>query len=236
MARDAAEDTRPVYTVIAGPNGSGKSTLVERAERDGYDIGPFINPDVIAKALPPGTKAPELAAGREALRQSATHMAAGQSFSRESTLTSHEIMKSMETAKGAGFRVDVKFVAVTDVEESIERVKHRVEQGGHDIPEETQRRRFDKSIENAAKAARVADTMSVYENPRGGSHRVVAVIVAGKVTRLESERPPWADRIVDGLDRVRAGRQAGPGLPRSAERTEERTPPGRAESGDELGL
>ena len=119
MAEGTPGGNRPVYTVVAGPNGSGKSTFVDGAERLGLDIGFFINPDAIAKALPADTPARDLAAGKAALLQSKARIAAGESFSRESTLSGNEIMNSMRDAKAAGFRVEKVYIAVTDVEESI---------------------------------------------------------------------------------------------------------------------
>lgn len=228
MPDSSEADGKPVYTVVAGPNGSGKSTLVDALHRDGQVLGPFINPDVIAKALPPGTPAPELAAGKEALMQSAQRIAEGKSFSRESTLTSREIMRSIETAKASGFRVEIRFVAVRDVEESIARVRQRVANGGHDIPEHVQRRRFDKSIANAGEAAKVADFMRVYENPLGRGHRPLAEVKASKLVSLAPDRPPWVDRIISGLDQAKelqalaarsaaAGRE-GPATPQRPQR------------------
>ncbi len=198
----AAAAQRPIYTVIGGPNGSGKSTLAEHAEAWGFSLGPFINPDVIAKALPPETAARELVAGKEALRQSAACLASGRSFSRESTLTSNEIMRSMKDAKTAGFSVHLAFVAVVSIEESLARVRHRVERGGHDIPEHVQRRRFDKSLSNAAVAATLVDRMTVFENPRNGGHRLLAIVESGTVIRRTDGSPAWLNGVLHGLRRA----------------------------------
>ena len=213
MAEIAPGDKRPVYTVVAGPNGSGKSTLVDGAQNSNLTIGPFINPDVIAKALPADTSARDLAAGKEALLQTKARIAAGESFSRESTLSGNEIMNSMRAAKTAGFRVNMVYVAVPNVDVAIERVKHRVALGGHDIPEKVQRRRFEKSIDNAAKAAKFVDRVVMHDNPTGVGHREVAIVHQGTVQMLAADRPKWVDRVIEGLERA-LGIDRGTGSPK----------------------
>ena len=191
-----AEADRPVYTLFAGPNGSGKSTLAESAAARGLHVGPLINSDVIAAALPPGTPSPELVAGKQALRESAERLARGESFSRESTLTSNEIMRSIRTAASSGFAVHVLFVAVGGIEESLARVRHRVALGGHDIPEHVQRRRFDKSLSNAASLVQEVDRMEIFTNPAGRGHERVALVRDGVLVEKAIDRPAWVDRVL----------------------------------------
>ena len=128
-------------------------------------------------------------------------LAAGESFARESAFSGKTIMESMSDAKAAGFRVEVIFVAVQDVEEAIARVQQRAERGGHSIPEVEQRRRFDLTIQNAATAARVADSVRLFQNPAGRGPQQVARIDRGSVVQLEASRSAWVDRVIDGLDR-----------------------------------
>ena len=85
-------------------------------------------------------------------------IASGQTFSRETTLSGNEILRTMQGAKEAGFRVNLFFVGVDSLETSRRRVEDRVSKGGHDIPRHVQERRFDRSFDNAARAARIADT------------------------------------------------------------------------------
>ena len=55
----------------------------------------------------------------------------------------------MQAAKEAGYEVTLIFIGVETVETSKDRVRTRVEDGGHDIPEDVQERRFEKSFQNA---------------------------------------------------------------------------------------
>jgi predicted ABC-type ATPase len=47
--------------------------------------------------------------------------------------------------RACGYSVSLIYLRLPSVEASIDRVRRRVEAGGHGIPEETIRRRFDKS-------------------------------------------------------------------------------------------
>ena len=134
--------------MIAGPNGSGKSTIFEELGRLGIKLGIFLNPDVIAKSLDGPDNTRDYRAGREALEQCRSYVESGQTFTRESTLSSIEILNTMRRAKDAGFTVNLIFVGVASVAHSIDRVAKRVRLGGHHIPVEDQIRRFDKTFAN----------------------------------------------------------------------------------------
>lgn len=219
MAKRSAEGSQPLYTIIAGPNGSGKSTLTAALKDSGL-LGLCINPDEIAAQLPAGTKARDRVAREVTVAATAKHFAAGESFARESAFSGQTIMKSMDAARDAGYRLEVIFVAVQNVEEAIDRVRKRVELGGHGLPEAEQRRRFELSMANAAVAARTADSVSLYENPVGRGPRLIAQVDQGKVVELKHPRPQWVDRVLAGMDRsprLQSERQRQPKLSRGDE-------------------
>ena len=133
----------------------------------------MVNPDVIAANLlgPDATR--DARAGRETLRRTRALIASGQTFSRETTLSGSEILRTVRVAKNAGFTVNLFFVGVDSVDISRARVRRRVERGGHGIPEQVQARRFDRSLDNAALAAQVADRAvmeTMLPNPRCQFH------------------------------------------------------------------
>ena len=192
---------RPLFTVIAGPNGAGKSTYAEGLTARGYPLGEAVNPDVIAAALPGPDATRDTRAGRETLRRTRALIASGQTFGRETTLSGSEILRTMQAAKEAGFRINLFFVGVDSLETSRRRVQDRVSKGGHDIPRHVQERRFGRSFANAARATRIADT-TVFVHSREEQFQSVSMARHGVVTwRADIPSLGWLDRITQDLER-----------------------------------
>jgi len=139
----------PNVIVIAGANGAGKSTLAPALLRDTFGILEFVNADTIAEGL--SAFAPEDAsfdAGRVMLGRLHELAAEGKDFAFETTLASRFYATWLRELQGAGYRVNVVFLWLEEVELAVERVRARVRAGGHDIPEFTIRRRYERGIRN----------------------------------------------------------------------------------------
>jgi len=190
--------------VLAGPNGSGKSTLAAKLEVEGHGLGKMINPDEIAVELrEAGFKGNvEFEAGREALRRTKANIKSKVSFTRETTLSSTEILllRTMKAAKNAGFEVNLIFVAVSSLAINKGRVADRAAQGGHDIPLDVQNRRFGKTFENAVKAINIAHSAQIFDNT-GMQHVLVGLVKHQKVTLASPDKAPWITRILKGVER-----------------------------------
>jgi predicted ABC-type ATPase len=170
---------QPSCVILGGPNGSGKSSAYAKLQLDGV----WINADEIAKALT-GTgdgRAAAMAAGRAAIRQLAEMIATKTSFIYETTLSSQQSINLMRDAKAAGFSVDLYYTALDSVETNIERVRQRVEAGGHDIPEDDIRRRYKGSLDKLTAALKLADEALLIDNSAIQPREVIRVS-AGKVT------------------------------------------------------
>lgn len=151
----------PKCTIFGGTNGSGKSALFEIIQPDGE----FVNADSIARRLNP--VAPDRAAmqaGRAVLRRLQFLIGARRDFIYETTLASHQALSVMVRARGAGYQIGLVYVALDDVELHIKRVAVRVAKGGHDIPENVIRRRYEKSWQGLAAAIPLADGCLVFDN------------------------------------------------------------------------
>jgi predicted ABC-type ATPase len=68
-------------------------------------------------------------------------------FGLETTLATRTILKTVKMAQAAGYTVTLLYFWLNSPELAIERVKARVEAGGHNIPEETIRRRYKVGID-----------------------------------------------------------------------------------------
>ncbi|BCB26028.1 hypothetical protein SKTS_09140 [Sulfurimicrobium lacus] len=142
-------DTNPRVIIIAGPNGAGKTTFAREFLPQEAQLPVFINADLIAAGLSPFK--PEVAAiqaGRIMLAEIAEKSAKRESFAFETTLSGHGYARHIPEWRKAGYRVELFFLSLDSPETAIARVRNRVAQGGHDVPETTIRRRFSGGIEN----------------------------------------------------------------------------------------
>jgi predicted ABC-type ATPase len=135
--------------IIAGPNGAGKSTFAREFLPNEAQCTEFVNADLIAAGLSPFDPArAAVRAGRLMLQEIDRHEAAGTSFAFETTLSGLTYARRIPRWREAGYRVKLIFLRLPTVELAISRVAARVQQGGHDIPDEVIRRRFEAGWEN----------------------------------------------------------------------------------------
>ena len=182
----------PTFTVVAGPNGSGKSTLT-RIARESFQDAPVLDADAIARSMTSTSAAGGSAidAGREVLASAERLLKSGQSFLVETTLSGNTYLRMMRQAKTMGYTVVLFFVGTGNVEINLERVRQRVQDGGHDVPEEDQRRRYPRSMANMRKAFDLADEAVLFDNSKPEGHLRLAVKDAEEVTILQPP-PEWA--------------------------------------------
>ena len=156
----------PDVIVIAGPNGAGKSTLAPALLRDTLRIPEYVNADTIAEGL--SAFAPEDAsfdAGRVMLGRLHKLAEARKDFAFETTLASRFYAGWLKQLQAQGYRVSIIFLWLPVVELAIKRVETRVRSGGHSIPEETIRRRFDRGLRNLFKLyLQVANSWRVFNS------------------------------------------------------------------------
>jgi predicted ABC-type ATPase len=170
--------SQPSCIILGGPNGSGKSSAYAKLKLEGV----WINADELAKELT-GTsdgRAAAMAAGRAALLRIREMIETRRSFIFETTLSSQQSINMMRDAQAAGFSVSLYYTILDSVERNIERVKQRVEAGGHDIPEDDIRRRYDGSLRKLSEALKIADEAVLIDNS-GIEPHVMVVIRNGQV-------------------------------------------------------
>jgi predicted ABC-type ATPase len=189
----------PTLSVIAGPNGSGKSTLTSSIWFEGNDN--LIDPDAIARRINSAHPAQAaVPAAREAILRSKALLADRLSFTLESTLAGHGAMAIMRTARNIGYQTTLVFVALGDPELHIDRVRLRVSQGGHDIPDIDIRRRYIRSLMNAPEALKLADEAIVLDN--SGMHPVRTLLLKGGFVVWRADiLPEWVQKLSRQLDK-----------------------------------
>lgn len=141
--------SRPRVIIIGGPNGAGKTTFASEFLPQEADCPVFVNADMIAAGLAPlKPDAAAVRAGRIMLEEMSRHFAAKRSFAIESTLAGRGYLRLIDQWQRSGYRVKLIFLQLTNPEEAIARVKFRVRQGGHNVPEDVIRRRFAAGLKN----------------------------------------------------------------------------------------
>jgi predicted ABC-type ATPase len=129
--------------IIAGPNGAGKTTFARELLPNEANTPTFINADLIARGLDPFQ--PERAAfraGRMMLEMIGACVARGENFAFETTLSGRGYARMIPRWQEQGYWVTLIFLRVSSPEVAIGRVRQRVQEGGHDVPEDVIRRRF----------------------------------------------------------------------------------------------
>lgn len=167
--------TLPQYVVFAGVNGAGKSTLFRSGLWQSYEFDgdmPRVNPDEILKRSggSPASRSEQIDAGKQALKLAKSYLDRRISFNQETTLTGRTALSRIKQAHDLGYEVRLYYVGLASADLALERVRHRAEIGGHDIPEDDVRRRSDASIANFAKALDYCDEVRVYDNTQMLTH------------------------------------------------------------------
>ena len=162
--------------VIAGPNGVGKTTFADRYLPDEAKQVEFVNADLIARGLSPyDPDVVAMDAGRIALGRIRQLIADKVGFTWETTMSGRSAAVWLREAKAAGFTVKCYFLWVRDVAITLNRIRFRVSEGGHNIPDDVAKRRFLKTLQNFFQVYRpLFDSWKLYENDLGAP-RLLAV-------------------------------------------------------------
>jgi len=135
--------------IISGCNGAGKTTASYTILPELLDCKEFVNADEIAKGLSPfNPNKVAIKAGRLMLTRIDELLESGVDFAFETTLSTRSYMNTVKKAQEKGYFVTVLYFWLNTSDLAVERVKVRVEEGGHHIPEDTIRRRYDLGISN----------------------------------------------------------------------------------------
>jgi predicted ABC-type ATPase len=156
---------KPNLYIIAGCNGAGKTTASFEILPNVFDCREFVNADSIAVGISPFQ--PEkvaIEAGKLMLQRIEYLLSIKSDFAIETTLSSKNYLKLIEKAHSFDYKITLLFFYLNSVELAKERVKSRVEKGGHSIPENVIERRYSRGIENLKIYIEQCDDCFVYDN------------------------------------------------------------------------
>jgi predicted ABC-type ATPase len=139
----------PNLYFISGCNGAGKTTASFTVLPEMLGCREFVNADEIARGLSPFQ--PEnvaVEAGRIMLQRIEELLKKKEDFALETTLATRSYAQTIKRAREIGYNVTLVYFWLASPELAIQRVKNRVAEGGHNIPEEVIRRRYKKGVKN----------------------------------------------------------------------------------------
>ncbi len=138
--------------IIAGPNGSGKSTCADAIVPTEMKIAEFVNADKIAAGLSPyNPEAVRFTAGKLLVNRINQLIEARQNFALETTLAPRGLVHLIKRMQKEGYVVTLSFLWLSSQKLAKERVKTRVEAGGHYIPHREIYRRYKRGLDNLFK-------------------------------------------------------------------------------------
>jgi len=180
----------PHLVVIAGPNGAGKSTAAPGLLEGLLGIEDFVNADVIARGLsaynPEGAA---IEAGRIMIARLRELAADERDFAFETTLASRSFapwIARLRTEQGYIFRLN--YLWIPGPELSIGRIKGRVRDGGHHVPDDVVRRRYAGGLRNFFELYQpIADIWMMYDNTDPSARTVIAEGSGNAVDRVYDE-------------------------------------------------
>ena len=182
-------ERRPELTIVAGPNGAGKSRLcpfyVSPASFDGDKL--MLD---LRRAHPnwpdrwiDGTVASELE------RQKAEALQQQKDFAFETNFSSDMVLRRIQDFRETGFKVSLAYFGLYSEEESVSRVIHRVQTGGHDVADEVIRFNFNEGLRNVRQHLHLFDNITFVDgNSEYG--KIIALHISKSRTHKVVDNPP----------------------------------------------
>lgn len=173
--------------VIAGSNGAGKTTFATRFLPHYAHCTHFINADLIARGLSPFDPTAGLVrAGRLVLERIAEFEASRRDFAFETTLSGRTYATVLRRLRTSGYRIHLFYLWIPSPDLALLRIRDRVEDGGHDVPEADVRRRFSRTLRNLFTLYRpLGDSLHFFDNS-SEVPRLVFKDEAGKTTVVDA--------------------------------------------------
>ncbi|QNS42594.1 zeta toxin family protein [Chryseobacterium manosquense] len=161
--------------IIAGCNGAGKTTASFTILPEILDCKEFVNADEIARGLSPfQPEKVSFEAGRIMLKRIDELFSENENFAFETTLATKSYKEKILKAQENGYFVTLLFFWLKNTELAKERVKTRVLEGGHHIPDDIIERRYYNGILNLFYIyLPIVDQLLIFDNSEG-KHKLIA--------------------------------------------------------------
>jgi predicted ABC-type ATPase len=177
--------------LVVGSNGAGKSSFIELTLAPLLPTNSVVNADEIAKRRwPDDPAAHSYEAARVAAQTRAALIERGESFIAETVFSHPSKLDLIDHAHSAGYSVVLHAVMIPE-DLAVLRVRHRVDAGGHDVPENKIRERYQRLWPLVASAAIRSESATFYDNSTAKGPRIVAQVAGGFAVGAPTW-PRWA--------------------------------------------
>ena len=133
----------PRLYILCGCNGAGKTTASYTSLPELLDCREFVNSDEFAKSLSPfDPSTASVSASRYMIMRIQYLLSQNADFSIETTLATRTLVSILKEAREKGYSITILYLWVQNPDIAIQRVRDRVEHGGHNIPDDVLRRRY----------------------------------------------------------------------------------------------
>ena len=191
---------KKVFYLFAGVNGAGKSTLYN-SESLNNDIKNTIriNTDEIVREIGDWrNNSDQLKAAKMAINLRNECFLYGKSFNEETTLTGKTILKTIDRAKELGYELQLFYVGVSSTEMAKERIKSRVEKGGHHIENDIVEKRYYESLKNLKEILLKFDKVYLYDNSK--KYKNIFSFSNNKILFKDNKSISWAKEAIEIIE------------------------------------
>ncbi len=158
----------PKLYIIAGPNGAGKTTFAKEFLPNYAKCSNFVNADLIALGLSPFSPSNvNIKAGKLLLQEIDGFISHKYDFAFETTLAGKTYVNLIKEAKSKGYFIHIFFLWIPSIQLAKQRIKQRVKQGGHHVPDEDVKRRLNRSLKNFFDLYKpLVDAWDIFDNSK----------------------------------------------------------------------
>lgn len=196
-------ERRPEFIVVAGPNGAGKSRLcpfyIRSTSFDGDKLALQLrkkHPDWPDHWIS-GTVVSELEKQKnEALTQK-------KDFAFETNFSNAMVLNMIHEFQEANFKVSLYYFGLYSEDESVSRVIHRVQTGGHNVTDEIIRFNFNEGLKNAKQHLHLFENLTFIDGSSDFG-KIVALHTAKNHVHEVSENPPlwFREQFEEAFDKL----------------------------------
>ena len=197
----------PRLFIVAGPNGSGKSLFSKILTDSDFEVfdGDKHMTSLVKQFPETGSQALWSHIDENIFKEEKdTAIRLRFNYAFETNFSSSNPMASVRQFKDAGYEVHMIFMGLNSIEESIQRVEHRVRLGGHKVAEVSIRYNYEHGFKNLYKHFSEFNSTTLYDNsipnsPEPAIPREILYITCDKLHLNTDQYPECVKPVIELL-------------------------------------